>query len=383
MAKREATAARRRAFLEDLRRASSRGELKPGDMLPSSRDLAEKYQLSVGTILHELRALIDEGSLRAVPRVGIFVARPISPGGGLYLLLTLDSSSPFAGAPHISRIRMGFEQRVGEFGASTITLPAEAAIERRQAGALADLVGVLDLSAAPSAVSQWPADDRVERVTFNPGVSASSLRKKDAIDTIHFDDVDGGRQAATHLIDHGHRKIAFLGLHANGPGPDLYAYSRLREAGWREALAGVGENPSDLTFLPDREPRGYDDDVRVAVEVALRLLPRPDITGVVCADDHAALGLFTALRDSDVLPERWPAVVGFEDLPEARSYVLTSLRVPWEDVGRTAADVLCDRSAGRLTGPPQLFDVRMTLVSRVSTQDAWSHRIGDVLNHLS
>lgn len=50
------------------------GTLKPGDKLPTHRELVEKYGNAVGTIQKALRLLQDEGLLVARQSIGVFVS---------------------------------------------------------------------------------------------------------------------------------------------------------------------------------------------------------------------------------------------------------------------------------------------------------------------
>lgn len=63
-----------------LRAAIGKGELKPGDLLPSTRVLAGALQLARGTVLAAFEQLTAEGFLEAQPgsgtRVALSLTRP-------------------------------------------------------------------------------------------------------------------------------------------------------------------------------------------------------------------------------------------------------------------------------------------------------------------
>ena len=68
---------------ESIRAEIRRGTLKPGDQLPGNRDLAEKYDVALGTLQKALRVLQDERWLIATPSVSVFVAeQPTGPTAG-------------------------------------------------------------------------------------------------------------------------------------------------------------------------------------------------------------------------------------------------------------------------------------------------------------
>src|SRR4051812_14455169 len=58
-------------------------------------------------------------------------------------------------------------------------------------------------------------------------------------DTVLLDNLGGTRSGVEHLIDHGHRRIAFV-----GDSPDLHTAAE-RLAGYRAALARAGIDPGD------------------------------------------------------------------------------------------------------------------------------------------
>jgi DNA-binding GntR family transcriptional regulator len=60
---------------EALRRDISAGRLRPGDKLPSSRELQQRYQIASATVQNALRVLRDEGLVYSVQGKGTFVRR--------------------------------------------------------------------------------------------------------------------------------------------------------------------------------------------------------------------------------------------------------------------------------------------------------------------
>jgi DNA-binding transcriptional regulator YhcF (GntR family) len=57
-----------------LRHRIESGELAPGDLVPSTRELAREWDVALATAAHALQALAREGLVRGVPRVGTVVA---------------------------------------------------------------------------------------------------------------------------------------------------------------------------------------------------------------------------------------------------------------------------------------------------------------------
>ncbi|MEU4424701.1 TetR/AcrR family transcriptional regulator C-terminal domain-containing protein [Actinoplanes sp. NPDC024001] len=63
-------------IVADLRRRIAAGELRPGDRVPSTRQIAIRWGVALATATKALATLRTEGLVRAEPRVGTVVAEP-------------------------------------------------------------------------------------------------------------------------------------------------------------------------------------------------------------------------------------------------------------------------------------------------------------------
>ena len=66
-----------RWLYDTLREAILAGRLRPGSKLPSTRDLADRYGLARGTVVHAFEHLASEGYLEGNVGSGTFVARSL------------------------------------------------------------------------------------------------------------------------------------------------------------------------------------------------------------------------------------------------------------------------------------------------------------------
>lgn len=354
------------------------GQLLPGHPIPTERELAEHHSLSRTVVTQTLAELIDEGLLYKVPRQGTFVGRPRSGEFEFYLLaMPLGRREPDIVLPFL---QTGFEDRIAYLGGTPLTMALDKLTAHANNGELPHIAGVFepfpisrDLAQAP----QWSADEQTPRVYFESagGVAGQA-------DVVSFDNVSGGRQATQHLLGANYRRIAFLGIHPHSApeGEEFWGWSRQREAGWRLALqeAGLWGNHSEaMTFCCDFPHLiGERNQLAAAHSAAQplieRLIERRDIEAVVAANDTVAMGLLDALRAADVPSTRWPAIIGFDNLPMASGHVLSSLRLPWEEVGQVAADLLWERRHGLLTGDAQQRSIAMRLIPRLTCRSDWS-----------
>lgn len=361
---------RKTALLEDLRRTQRDGHTAPGSVALSQRVLAQRYGLSVGLVGQLLQKLIDEGVLYSVPRVGTFIGRPQG-HFDVYLMVSLQSPE---NDKYLGHVQIGFEERIAQLGGVSLRLTEAEAREHQHNNELPPLAGVCRIGARLSESNWWPAG--IPLVEF--GVLNAQAPQADCI---RFDDIAGGRQAAQHLLAMGHRKIAFLGLHATNDEQEAFFWSREREIGWAEAMAAAGCSTEGLAYHPDpTAPCRTQEDLTgpkqsgVARQISRdHLVGHPGVTAVVVANSIAAEGLLLALDEANVPAQQRPAILCFDDLPWGTRSVMSYLRLPWDEVGRTAAQLLWERKTGQLTGSPQQRQVPMHLIPRLTCRPDWAH----------
>jgi len=157
---------------------------------------------------------------------------------------------------------------------------------------------------------------------------------------IGVDNRHGGRQATEHLIDLGHRRIAYVS------GPAAHRDDTERLAGYQDALAQAGiDFASELVIAGT----GRADGGEQAVPRLLAMPERP--TAAFCYNDMTAIGLLRAARGAGMSIPDDLSVVGFDDIPLA-SYVrpsLTTIRQPTAEMGRQALQMVLTL---RLAGDP-------------------------------
>jgi DNA-binding LacI/PurR family transcriptional regulator len=173
------------------------------------------------------------------------------------------------------------------------------------------------------------------------------------------DDVAGGSLAARHLLELGHREIAFIGdAPAN---PFGFTSSRDRQQGVVGELAASGiELPAERIGLGAHGR--YE-----ARDLAHRMLVRGrPPSAIVAASDTQALGVITAARELGLHVPDDLSVIGYDDI-EAADYVgLTTVRQQLVESGRIGAEILLAEIGGRSQEPP-VAELAPELVVRSTT----------------
>ena len=158
--------------------------------------------------------------------------------------------------------------------------------------------------------------------------------------SVAVDDVLGGRLAAEHLLERGHRRIAFAGGSSGLP----QVQERLTgvEAAVRE-ITGSDDaltvlSPSALTVAGGRE----------AAERIIGLPAARRPTAAICANDLMALGMLQEMVRHGVRVPDDVAIVGYDDIEfaGAAAVPLTSVRKPRHELGRLAAELLLEEASG-------------------------------------
>ncbi|MEM9144873.1 MAG: LacI family DNA-binding transcriptional regulator [Pseudomonadota bacterium] len=183
---------------------------------------------------------------------------------------------------------------------------------------------------------------RCRRLLANAGVPVVETWDQPAapIDrVVGFSNAEAAARMARHLVERGHRRIAFIG--GNGARDTRGAD---RQRGFLGALRDAGLASDRL--VADLDPPISMHQGAAAME---RLLARwPDTTAVMCVSDLSAFGAMTAaLRRGLAVPERL-AVAGFGayDVAEIALPAITTIDVQAHRIGVEAARVILEALAG-------------------------------------
>lgn len=156
------------------------------------------------------------------------------------------------------------------------------------------------------------------------------------VPAVRVDDAAAASVATEHLIELGHREIAFIA------GPDKSQTSDRRERGYREALSANG-----LSAQINVVHAGWSTESgSAAAEKILREAHRP--TGLVVANAITAAGALTTLRQNLIDVPRDVSVVAIHDswFVAHLAVPLTTVRLPLQQLGAAAAALLIETIDG-------------------------------------
>ncbi|GAB3598507.1 LacI family DNA-binding transcriptional regulator [Microbacterium tumbae] len=299
------------------------------------REVADHAHVSVGTISNYLndrkpiaeptRARIEAAiaELNFVPNTAVRVMRGAR--SRVIALLVPDS-----GNPYFAEMLRGIEDVAVRHGHVVVTCNTDGDPDREEhyAQALAEL-RVRATIVVPSATSEaqlaFLQDWGSKIVGLGLGDAATGHS------AVVVDDHEGGRLAMSHLLDRGHRDIAYFG----GPAADPQIEGRL--AGCLDAMSSFGLDLGGLRRFDAAS--NLPADRSAAARTILGAHSRP--TAVVCANDVLALALqFEALRAGLRVPAD-VAMVGYDDIEGASTapVQLTTVRQPGYELGMRAAEL--------------------------------------------
>jgi LacI family transcriptional regulator len=341
----------------------------------SMKDVARHARVSVGTVSNVLNrpdqvAKATRERVQAVIEETGYVrnesARHLRAGRSRVIgMVVLDAANPF-----FTDVARGAEAVADEAGSVIMLCNSgenperenrhlDVLLEQRVQGLLISLVDERH-SRVPNLI-----DHGIPIVVVDRGAGQLGLC------SVAVDDTLGGKMAVAHLLEMGHRRIAFVG----GPMSRPQVADRVRGAHQAIDEAGRGElvlmETGSLQFAD-----GHGAGDRLAAAPAGQ---RP--TAVFCGNDLAAVGMLQAMTTNGLSVPGDMAIVGYDDVSFATTAAvpLSSVRQPRQQLGRTAATLLLEEiSEGarhqhrQVVFLPELVVRRSSEVPRVQAVEGWT-----------
>ncbi|WLS43672.1 LacI family DNA-binding transcriptional regulator [Micromonospora profundi] len=326
-------------------------------MRPTLQAVAEAVGVSRSTVSNaysrpdQLSAALRERILDAARQLGYPgpnpTARSLRRGfvGSIGVLFTSQLSYAFTD-PFAVRFLAGVGGAAERHGTSMLLVPLPPAqTDARRAVENAAVDGFCVYCAADE---EWALD--VIRERGLPFVTTAAREDAGPDDRfVGIDERAAAHRIAAHVAGLGHRRVALLAdavLPDASTGPVTLAgadevwhpTTRDRLAGFADAFAEVGVDWGKLTLV---SAAGNSRVAGVAAVAGLFDMPAPP-TAVLAGSDVLALGVLDALAQRPGNTNPPVSVTGFDDIPEAATAGLTTVRQPAEEKGRIAAELLLD-----------------------------------------
>ncbi len=316
------------------------GRYRSGAKLPSESALMEEFGVSRIVVRAAVGRLEEQGLLVRRQGSGTYVTGDCQSGSGdAQIAALMPSQSGLAGAYNF--ILEGIERESAVSGRSLVFCnhrnSVEAALECvERIGKL----GIKGLLYVPMELPGYEAgNSRVLRAASGLGlrpVLVDKLVRGGSPFSPSFvggNGYDGVRAAVAHLAALGHRRIGAL---MNRPGFG----TEMRVNGFLDALEEQGIHLERELLCVEEEFVPTEEEGRAGARRLLGLRKPP--TAIVCLHDWVARNLYEEAASLGFEIPGDVSVTGFDDLPFASSLTppLTTLRQPFEEIGRTAVRML-------------------------------------------
>jgi LacI family transcriptional regulator len=303
------------------------------------RDVAAVAQVSLGTVsnvLNRSNAVAPEKRQRvldAIETLGYVrhAGAALMRGGKAPTigLVVLDIRNPF-----FTELARGAEEAARENGRLLILCNSDENADQERG-----YLEVLEEQKVLGVVIS-PVDERNDTLQWlrERGTAVVLLgRRRPDYCSVRVDDVSGGELAADHLLDLGHRRLAYVTAPLS-----IDQYSE-RLTGVRRALRRRGLSEDSCQVI---EVGSLGTAAEGQLASAQLHEQHPDVTGVACGNDLLALGLVAGLVRRGVRVPEQISVVGFDniEMAEQNPLPLTTIHQPKTELGRVATNLLLDEA---------------------------------------
>ncbi|MGE5549482.1 MAG: GntR family transcriptional regulator [Bacteroidota bacterium] len=321
--------------VKDYLRAEIMERLSPGERIPSEHELSRQFKVSRTTTRNALRDLYNEGIITRIQGKGTFVAErkhwgnsAAKDGAARQVIFMVQMQTVYNEFQMIA----GASQYLHERG---YDLTVKIANYKRDAEREV-LLGAMETGKA--GIIAYPYnknDDIVERILKArfPYVEVDCYTEEVPTSRVITDNYAGAYDAVRHLVELGHRRIAF----ATSPLSALTSvFKRFR--GYWQALFDSGI-PADPELLWEEQHPGDSADRFVQRLLGMEVKP----TAVFCLHDIVALGVEREMVTRGYSVPGDLAIVGYDDNPYAAHAAvvpLTTVAQDFVEMGRKAAELL-------------------------------------------
>jgi len=321
-------------LMEDLKEKILKGEISPGDKLPSENQLSAQYKVSRQTVRTALSILENAGYVYAQHGRGTFCSELVHrsrSSKNIAVVTTYLSDYIFP------RVIQGIDTALTREGYSIIlkntrnsrSLEAKCLEELLQK----DIDGIIiEPSKSQIYCKHLNLYEKLDEYKIPyVFIQGCFLRMQDKPQVL-MNDCKGGYMITRYLIDQGHKNIAGV-----FKADDIQGQNRHK--GYCLALQDAG-----LRYEPDKVIWFHTEDRKVhPYESIYRMIKRGDaIDSVVCYNDQIAMKVIQALNDAGKRVPEDISVTGYDNslMKNSNGITLTTIVHPQEKLGEMAAELL-------------------------------------------
>jgi GntR family transcriptional regulator of arabinose operon len=336
-------------YLKDL---INRGEINPGDQMPSENVLAKQFSMSRHTVRQALGAMENEGLIYREQGRGTFCStRSKTNGRTIAVVTTYISEYIF---PSVIR---GIEEVLSAAG-YTLMLANTWNDKNKEAQVFENLLNqdIAGFIIEPTKSARENINAKyfqeIERRRI-PYLMINAMYPELDPAYIVMDDEKGGYMATQYLLQLGHREIA--GIFKSD---DMQGVKR--QAGFISALNAynIAVRPEFLGNYETEQQKSY------PYQFAKGLLQRANgPSAIVCYNDQIAIRILEAVREEGIKIPDQLSIISYDDssLAVASEVKLTTIKHPKAEMGRQAARLIIDMLEGRMDKPRLVYQPELII----------------------
>jgi DNA-binding LacI/PurR family transcriptional regulator len=350
------------AYTKELSRQYSYSMATFQNSPPTIYDVAKLAGVSIATVSRVLNTpeRVSESSrhkvMEAIDQLG-FVPKAENRARALQSTRRIGVITPFFTSPSFTDRLRGVAAALSKARFELVIYPVDSM--DRLKGYLASLPITGDLDGL--IILSLPLDEEAaQRLIANQLETVLVEQAHAGFSSILVDDRAGGRLAAQHLLDLGHRRCAYIYF---GEHPEYAIHPEVqRLEGFRETLAEHGVSlPGDYIKHCQLSREGIRDKLRELFE-----LPQPP-TGIFAPSDDLAIRVIHRARELGIQTPADISVIGFDGIDIGEHVDLTTITQSLVESGQMAVELLLARLAnpGR---PIQQIKIQVHLEKRGTTR---------------
>lgn len=331
-------------FADMIRDQINRNRYKPGEYIPSERQLSKEFKLNRMTVRKGLAMLVEEGLLQPFRGRGTFVTGYPAAGKGaakpaksrdIGYVFVKDFNFPLSKNPYYTEILEGAEAEASKLDYKFFLMSVD-----YDEGKLRELASRIISDKIGGAIFVGRLDDKVEEIITSlakrkiPVVAIDRYVPYNGVGAVLTDNTKGAYDAVKYLASLGHRDIGFI------TGPESNQAVQERIDGFEKAVKELKlKVKAEHTAESDLHIHGG----YLAMKKILGARRHP--TAVFAINDEAAIGAMRAIHEKGLKVPKEISLVGFDDIEWASHTMpgLTTIKIYKKEIGAAAVRKLTEQ----------------------------------------